>query len=185
MNESDISGMKKGVGVEYPDENFHRMAMTILEDVFNGVQSDYMTAFVAPNIQKEDDVVKESPVKLRASYPEGVRFSYYGAIGECTRHNGVIVVSSRVDQLNHVVFYGVAYCSPKDVYNKECGKNIAYLDLENDMKNVELDGKKHHKINARILSDIVANADAPSWAENLVALELCSHLYRAFAVEEA
>jgi hypothetical protein len=177
---SDVK--QEGIGVEYPNEDFHRMAMEILGDIFRGVQTDNMVAFVAPNTEKENSDVKIIHTKFR--YPEGVRFSYYGCTGQCTRHTGVIVVASRVDLERRVVFYGVAYCSPKDVYNKEAGKQISYMDLEREMKAVVLVGKKHHKINARILADVVANADARSWAENRLALELANHLFRAFDVED-
>ena len=38
----------------------------------------------------------------------------------------------------------------------------------------------HHEINARILSDVLANQDEPSWATKMVAEALVMHLHNAF-----
>ena len=80
--------------------------------------------------------------------------------------------------------YGVSYCSPKDKYSKSIGKEIAYAKMIDDAYAVSLGRKRHHEVNARILSDIVSNNDAPSWAESLVASELCIHLCKAFNLVE-
>jgi len=125
--------------------------------------------------------VQKRDVESVQKYPDNVKFSYYGCTGECNRHSGVIVVASRIN--NEMVEYGVAYCSPKDVYDKYIGKKIAYRDLVEESKMVVLNGKKHHKINARILADVVANADCPSWADKKIAIELVRHLFYAFDLE--
>lgn len=120
--------------------------------------------------------------KKKPLYDDSVKFSFYGCIGECNHHNGILVVSSTVGENENQVFYGTAWCSPKDVYNKSFGKEMAYNDMIDNMNSVALGKKRHHEINARILSDIMANNDAPSWARNMIAGALVRHIEFAFNI---
>lgn len=116
----------------------------------------------------------------KPKYDDQVKFSFYGCLGKCNHHTGVIVVASAVDKEKGVCFYGVAYCSPEDIYSKEKGKELAHLDLIRNMKTVALGKKAHHEINARIFCDIIANNDEPSWARDKVASILRVHLEKSF-----
>ena len=122
----------------------------------------------------------ECVLKTNEKYDDDVRFSYYGCHDQCNHHKGVLVIASYINRKAQVVHYGTAYCSPKDVYNKEMGKSISYQDLIENMNTTALGKVAHHIINARILADIIANNDAPSWAEILVADSLGMHLYDAY-----
>jgi len=143
--------------------NIDDTLLYLINDIFN---------LSKPPVKKEKPKV----------FPDDVKFSYYGCTDTCNDHDGVIVVVSHVN--NEMVEYGVAYCSPKDVYDKHHGKFLAYRDMIEENKMVVLSGKKHHKINARIFADIVANADCPSWANDKVASELTRHLIYGFELED-
>ena len=129
-------------------------------------------------------ILKNRSPEPKATYPDDVKFTFYGCTGNCNNHDGVLVIASCVDDEQRVCYYGTAWCSPKDVYQKEVGKKIAYEDMVRNLRTVPLVKKRHHEINARIMSDIIANDDAPSWAKNKVALDLCNHLVNAFDIEE-
>ena len=131
----------------------------------------------------EHKPVNKQPVKVKkVKIDDCVKFAYYGCTGECNRHKGVIVVASAVNDGGKVVHYGTAFCSPKDVYDKAKGKLMAYNDLIDNNFSVSLGRKTHQEINARIIGDIIANDDAPSWARNMVATAMCRHLVNAFDV---
>ncbi len=186
MNESAMSNaiveeMKHRIDeMEFPNKNLPESAERILERIF-GKNSEIQV--ISLNDHRENSKVKivslgdlrEKPPVAKVEFPKDLKFTYYGCTGECNHHDGVIVIASRVN--NEMVEYGVAYCSPKDIYSKETGKIYASNNLIDENKMVALAGKKHHLINARILADIVANADAPSWAEEKVAWELARHLF--------
>jgi len=166
----------EGVGIQYSNEEVHRFAMAMIDGIFSDLTGgNTETAIPVVNDKQHTGNVKTK----KETYSENIRFSYYGCVGQCTKHNGVFVIASNVDVELGVVFYGISYCSPKDVYDKHIGKSLAMADLD-DLKNVELAGKKHHEINARIFSDIIANNDAPSWAVGMISRELINHLSEAF-----
>jgi hypothetical protein len=119
----------------------------------------------------------------KTKYDENIHFSYYGTTGNNKCHDGIFIICSRVIDSHKVVEYGMSYCSKNDTYDKEIGKRLAYIDLMEEQKLVALSGKKHHMINARILSDVVANADCPSWARKDVADALMTHLHKAFELQ--
>jgi len=176
MNESVMGGviaeeMKRRIDeMEFPNKNLPESAERILERIF-GKNIDVQVI----NFGDLREKPPEKPPVAKVKFPSDMKFTYYGCTGECNHHDGVIVIASRVN--NEMVEYGVAYCSPKDVYSKETGKIYASNNLVDEQNMVALAGKKHHLINARILADIVANADAPSWAEEKVAWELARHLF--------
>jgi hypothetical protein len=109
-----------------------------------------------------------------------IKFSYYGDRGDANNHDGIITLATFVSDENNTIHYGVAYCSPKDIYNKEYGKRLAINNLRRFMNTVNLVKKTHHDINSRIFANIVAMNDAPSWAKRMVAVELIIHLEKAF-----
>ncbi len=125
-----------------------------------------------------------TPKPEKRKYDDGVKFSFYGCTGKCNHHKGVIVVASSADEAGGFTTYGTAYCSPKDVYDKEKGKLIAYQDMIENQTMVTLVKKKHHDINARVFADILANDDAPTWAKNSIGAILISHVQNAFNVYE-
>lgn len=157
-------------------------AMIILDNIFEPFTVDSIFSN-GDEISPVKPTVRKMNVHRKVKYPEEVKFSFYGCVGQCNHHDGVIIIASITDYDKGTNIYGTAYCSPKDVYNKERGKLLAYNDMYREMKTVALYGKTHHTINSRIMSDIVANADCPSWAEDMVAEALCKHLVRAFNVD--
>jgi hypothetical protein len=113
---------------------------------------------------------------------QNLRYSYYGYTHDRVGHGGCLTIASLVNDAEGVIHYGCAYCSPKDMYDKVTGKEIAMHRLIDDMNTVVMVRKKHHDINARIFSDIMANGSYPSWAEHLITIELINHLANAFDV---
>ena len=91
--------------------------------------------------------IPTKPYHKKVRYSENVKFSYYGSTGDCANHKGIIIVCCSVDESIDAITYGVAYCSPEDVYNKETGKGIAYNDMVTNMNTLDLVKKAHHDIN--------------------------------------
>ena len=122
------------------------------------------------------DLLSKPPVKQKVRYDERVKFSYYGRTGHCNNHKGVIVVATYVDEESRVVYYGTAFCSPKDVYDKAKGKKIAFDDLNANMTTIALTKKNHHAVNAGVFADIFATGSFPSWAREMVVKNTIRHL---------
>lgn len=135
-------------------------------------------------MEKYSEKKSKKSKHIKRKYPEDVKFSYYGETGFGNGHTGILVLASKLWPEENSVFYGCAWCSPNDVYNKETGKSIAYADLDGNLYSADVGRKKHHEINARILSMIFASNEYPSWAEKMVAYELINHLMSAFNLDE-
>ena len=120
------------------------------------------------------------PDPKKVYYDERVKFTYYGATDMSKNHEGVIVLATFVDENEGVIYYGTAFCSPKDEYQKHIGKRIAFDDLAENMTVTALGKKKHHDINSRVLADIWASKTYPSWAEEGIAAVLCDHFEEMF-----
>ena len=120
------------------------------------------------------------PNPKKKYYDERVKFTYYGATDMPTNHDGIMVLATFVDENEGVIYYGTAFCSPKDQYIKEVGKEIAFNDLAENMTVTALGKKKHHDVNSRVLADIWASKTYPSWAEEGIAGSLYDHFEEMF-----
>ena len=166
------------------DEMFCNMALDFLNEIFE-------TDLPFPGTEKGDVVtMKVKRLKVRKKvYDENIKFSYYGNTGNCNNHDGIITLCSTLSMFEGkelsapAVIYGVAYCSPEDVYNKEIGKSIAYDDMQQVRAGVDLVHKNHHDINTRIFADMVAHDDGPSWAKKSIARILIRHTVQAFKLD--
>lgn len=114
------------------------------------------------------------PVKVK--YDERVKFSFYGDTGNSNNHKGIIVIAALVNEKERVVHYGSAFCSPKDVYDKAKGKELAFKDLDDNMNTVVMMKKAHHAVNAAIFADMIAYGLYPSWAKTQVIDAGITHL---------
>lgn len=118
---------------------------------------------------------RPEPKKSKRVY-DGVKFSYYGETGMAKNHGGIITIACIFDKSNKIVHYGIAFCSPNDVYNKEKGKEIAFKDLNNRLALVSVSKNRHHNVLAKVLADVYAVSYAPSWAKGMITNSLIYHL---------
>ena len=83
---------------------------------------------------------------------------------------GVITIASEVD--GDRLYYGVSYSSPKDVYNKRLGREIAMSRLTNAKSIGDFsyfdDELKHENVMTEILRHIFTDELYPRWAEDLL-----------------
>jgi hypothetical protein len=141
-----------------------------------GIATDDIDKFVNESVFVVPSKPKKVVKKDKVHFDPNIKFSYYGDVSDCKNHGGIITIASIVDDENKTVIYGVSYCSPKDTYDKILGKLIAVDDLNAYRNTVTLRGKRHNLINGRIMCDIIANADAPSWAEPIIVDSMIDHL---------
>jgi hypothetical protein len=125
------------------------------------------------NIEKE--VVKKIALA-------GVKFNYIGLSGDMRNHKGVIVIASFItDTYPNVVYYGAAFCSPKDKFDKNKGKMMAYDRLIREENIAFYRKKKHADIATRILGAILVTGGCPVWADDMIkrdmTLRMCRSLF--------
>ena len=152
-----ISNENKGIHGDMTFTEDYGEALAFLNSIFGGDLP------VMLGVEKRK---KEKAVKVE--YDENVRFSYFGDTGNCNNHGGILTMCSVINDVQEVVFYGMAFCSPNDVYNKEKGKAIAYRDMELYTSCIGMVKKTHNDINTRIFADMVAHDDGPSWAKGII-----------------
>jgi len=116
--------------------------------------------------------------KTKIKYEDSIKFTYYGKTDQSSNHNGIITIASVIEEDLGLIYYGASFCSPKDVYDKAFGKELAYSDLCNNRMVIRLRKKGHHEINAGIFANMVANGFFPSWAKRMVYHNLQNHIFR-------
>lgn len=114
----------------------------------------------------------------KPQYEDDIKFTYYGKTDRSSNHDGIITIASVIDEDLGLIYYGASFCSPKDVYDKAYGKELAYNDLCNNRTVIRLRKKGHHEINAGIFANMVANGVFPSWAKSMVFHSLQTHIFR-------
>ena len=102
-----------------------------------------------------------------------IKFIY---IGDRHRHdhNGIITIANKV--VNNEIIYGVSYCSPKDTFSKDIGRNIAEKRMVEAETRIPLREKKHKLIKMQILSDLYSWGCCPSWAVLIIESEMLTLL---------
>lgn len=115
----------------------------------------------------------------KVNFSDDVKFSYYGDVSNICGHDGVVTICSRVNEEDGIVEYGVAYCSPDDKYDKYYGKVLAYNRMYHYKNAILLGKKRHHEINAKIFSSIVAYDEFPLWVKEDIYSYAINHLMRA------
>lgn len=139
-----------------------------LDDIFYGLMMEVITDLVpfveslvpATVIQKQAETTKK--------IDPNVKFVYFGDRSTANNHDGVITVASYVDEEKKHVYYGVAYCSPGDTYDKRKGKWLAYERLCTGQRRVGYNTKNHQELTTRILASIFAENSYPSWAKGTI-----------------
>lgn len=96
-----------------------------------------------------------------------IKFIRLGDAGKA-KHKGIITIATFKGM--HTVRYGVAFCSPKDHYDKAGGNELAISRLNDYYADIEIHPKKmhHNTIGFTILSDIYMSNEYPDWAERLI-----------------
>lgn len=152
-------------------DNMLKMVGSMLGPEFGFIMGDFHSVF--------DQVFKDIKIVKKVSYDPRITFSYYGKTGFSNGHKGIIVIASVIDEERGVIHYGTAFCSPKDIYDKAKGKELAYFDLVNNMTTIALRKKTHHAVNAGIFCDLVASGAYPTWAKKMVAKWTVKHVKAA------
>ena len=99
-------------------------------------------------------------------------------IGHHNANRGVITIASDIDVDDNKIWYGTAYCSPKEpIYYKKLGNELALDELldnkGSDMHMLFYQEFTHTNILKAILQELYYhNGFTPSWASNLIAHEL-------------
>jgi len=98
---------------------------------------------------------------------EEIKFIRLGDTGKA-KHTGIITIATFKG--THTVKYGVAFCSPKDHYDKCGGNELAVRRLCDHYADVEIHPKKmhHNTIGFTILADIYMSNEYPDWAESII-----------------
>lgn len=91
-----------------------------------------------------------------------VKYCHIGNTENGNDHKGIITLATYIEA--STVYYGVAFCSAKDRFNKKIGRTISYGRLNNTPVFVDLspDEKTHKKIVNSILNDILSSNNYPS-----------------------
>lgn len=135
----------------------------ILNEVINDLKSCGVFDECLPVVVPE----KEKPVKIDPQ----VKFVYFGNRSSANNHEGIITIASFFDEKAGRVFYGVAYCAPSDVYDKQKGKMLAFERLCTGQNSVGFNHKNHRELTTRIMASIFANNEYPSWAKDTIDYE--------------
>lgn len=105
-----------------------------------------------------------------------VKYCYIRKTSNATNHIGIITLATHITPAG--IFYGAAFCSPRDRFNKKTGRIISYGRLNNNVAFIELTmGEKRHKqIINYILNDILSTEAYPFNIKTLLldAIELYS-----------
>jgi hypothetical protein len=119
---------------------------------------------------------KKANVDKNYNAPNGVEFCY---IGNRSRHDhkGIVVIANQI--IGNQVFFGVSYCSPKDRFDKNYGRNLAFHRMNSPFYPTKILiprvlSRKNIKIS--ILARMVSDDAMPSWAMPLVYSELIDML---------
>ena len=121
------------------------------------------------------------PVKYKVFFGEGDRKFRFStdANGEIYDHGGVIVVASFVDECKRIQ-YAASFCSPRDYFDKNFGRESALKRLIGTDNTDELYfsviwdmyKKKNRWITFQILTDMLNKMETPSWAKKVVAANI-------------
>lgn len=128
-----------------------------------------------------DETVRSKKID---EYHEDIKYTYYGDRGNIKNHGGVITIASIILKECNMLNYGFSFCSPKDIYNKEIGKQIAYDNLVGNYKIISFRDKvTHHNIGSIILAHVLALNKYPSWARELVESKLVNHIVAKYDLQ--
>ena len=97
---------------------------------------------------------------------EKIKFTYLGNRKNAKDHSGIIIIASTVNEKDCTIDYGVSYCSPKDTYDKQKGRRMAFDRVHDNY--VVVRRKNHTHILQHILADIISQNEYPEWAEYLI-----------------
>ena len=123
-------------------------------------------------------IVGDGFVMKDMSYNENhmYKFIYLGDTSRGNNHDGIAVIATYLDKVDNTdeeyypVYYGVAYCSPKDKYSKDFGRNLA-VERTKRCENVVYIRKgdvKSEDIHTKIIADIFLYDKYPEWAKKLI-----------------
>ena len=92
-----------------------------------------------------------------------IKYRYYGDRSK-SRHNGIITAAYIYDKKNNKIRIGLAFCSPKDKFNKRIGREIAKGRLERNKHITVYNVKnKPSKEVDSVVKSIVTYVIGPSW----------------------
>ena len=94
-----------------------------------------------------------------------VRFGHHDS-----RKNGVVITATEI--MGDKLFYGVAYSSPRDIYNKKLGRDMANHRLADAkrLNKFELFNEPltHENVMRHLTRSLLSHQEYPRWAEDLL-----------------
>lgn len=104
------------------------------------------------------------------------KFIYLGDTSKGNNHDGIITIATYLDRVDneredyYPVYYGVSFCSPKDKYSKDFGRDLAVSRTKKceNVVYIREDRVKSEDIRAKVIADIFLYDRYPEWAKKLV-----------------
>lgn len=81
--------------------------------------------------------------------------------------SGVITIASEIDNTTGKKHFGIAFCSPKDIFNKKLARKIAIGRLNKHTSKFHMTGNKDTKLHT-VLQACLALSHTPRWAKRII-----------------
>ena len=109
-----------------------------------------------------------------------VKFRHAGYEGDCDNHSGIITIASYALRGQKIVWYGCSFCSPKDSFSKSTGRLRSLNRLKLEPIPALYSKLRCNDVTIGIINNLLAIRKFPSWAENILLLELGRQLVIKF-----
>ena len=144
----------------------------------DGVWQSVEIKVVNPKTESKNIKVDEPrlvSVQEKATPSNNIKYQYYYSKkfkrNDNKNHGGVIIVATKYDKEYNLIRYGVSFCSPKDVYDKRFGKDLALKRLNEATTCQALYNiieMRYNTISFQIITDVMNNISVPNWSYEII-----------------